>query len=293
MKFFKNKENAGYFFILPFFIVFLIFSLYPILYTLVLSFSAYDGLSEITFKGLENYTRLFKDKYFYEALYNTWRIWIFNMLPQVGIALLLAAMFTYNKIRGQGFFKAVFYFPNLVTAASIALLFNVLLDWQNGTINQILMGWNIIKEPINWLNTPFHTRNTVSLIQWWMWFGQTMIICLAGIAAIPGDYYEAAIVDGATKWQVFWKITLPLLKPTLIYVMITSLIGGMQIFDIPMILTDGQGAPQGSINTMVMYLYNQAFRFNNFGYAAAVAYTLFAIIGVVSVFSLKIVNKKG
>jgi multiple sugar transport system permease protein len=292
MKFLKNKNNYGYFFIIPFFITFLIFSLYPIIYTFFLSFNKYDGIQEMQYIGFENYKRLFTDKYFYKALYNTWRIWIFNIIPQIGFALLLAALFTYNKIRGEGFFKAVFYFPNLVTAASIALLFNVLLDWQNGPINQILLNLDLIKEPINWLNIPTYAQNTVSLIQWWMWFGQTMIICLAGISAIPTTYYEAAIVDGATKWQVFWKITLPLLKPTMIYVVITSLIGGMQIFDVPAILTDGAGAPQHSLMTMVIFLYNQAFRYENFGYASAVAYGLFIIISVISFFALKFMNRK-
>ncbi|MBZ4683186.1 MAG: sugar transporter permease, partial [Fusobacteriales bacterium] len=149
-------------------------------------------------------------------------------------------------------------------------------------VNQILMALNFIKEPINFLNIPSYAQNTVSLIQWWMWFGQTTIILLAGMSAIPETYYEAARVDGATKMQIFFKITLPLLRPTMLYVSVTSLIGGMQLFDVPAVLTDGIGAPQNSLMTMIIFLYNQAFRYENFGYASAVAYGIFAIISVLS-----------
>jgi multiple sugar transport system permease protein len=144
------------------------------------------------------------------------------------------------------------------------------------------MALNFIKEPINFLNIPSYAQNTVSLIQWWMWFGQTTIILLAGMSAIPETYYEAARVDGATKMQIFFKITLPLLRPTMLYVSVTSLIGGMQLFDVPAVLTDGIGAPQNSLMTMIIFLYNQAFRYENFGYASAVAYGIFAIISVLS-----------
>ncbi|TDT67940.1 multiple sugar transport system permease protein [Hypnocyclicus thermotrophus] len=280
--FFKNKENYGYLFILPFFITFLIFSLFPILYTFFLSFNYYDGLSDMEFAGLAHYKRLITDPFFWTSLYNTCKIWFWNIIPQIGVALFLAGLFTLNKVKGEGFFKAVFYFPNLVTAASIALLFNVLLDWQHGPINQILIALHFIKDPINFLNIPSYAQNTVSLIQWWMWFGQTTIILLAGMSAIPETYYEAARVDGATKMQIFFKITLPLLKPTMLYVSVTSLIGGMQLFDVPAVLTDGIGAPQNSLMTMIIFLYNQAFRYENFGYASAVAYGIFAIISVLS-----------
>lgn len=294
-KFLKNKENYGYLFILPFFITFLVFSIYPILYTFFLSFNAYDGLSEMEFVGMENYVRLVKDKFFWLSLINTCKIWFWNIVPQVGFALFLAGLFSLNKIKGEGFFKAVFYFPNLVTAASIALLFNVLLDWQTGSINHLFMNLGIISEKIDWLNTPKYAQGAVSLIQWWMWFGQTLIILMAGMSSIPGTYYEAAKVDGATNWQIFFKITLPLLKPTLLYVCVTSLIGGMQLFDVPMVLTDGTGAPQQSIMTMIIFLYNQAFRYENFGYASAVAYGIFIIISTGSFFLFRFMkaNKSG
>lgn len=291
-RFLKNKENYGYLFILPFFITFTIFMIYPILYTFFLSFNSYDGLGDMEFVGVDNYVRLAGDKFFWISLFNTCKIWFWNIVPQIGFALLLSGLFSLNKIKGEGFFKAVFYFPNLVTAASIALLFNVLLDWQSGSINHLLEGLGLIKDKIDWLNTPKYAQSTVSLIQWWMWFGQTLIILMAGMSSIPTSYYEAAKVDGATNWQIFTKITLPLLKPTLLYVCVTSLIGGMQLFDVPMVLTDGTGAPQGSIMTMIIYLYNQAFRYENFGYASAVAYGIFLIISTGSFFIFRSMREK-
>ncbi|SHF39797.1 multiple sugar transport system permease protein [Caldanaerobius fijiensis DSM 17918] len=208
------------------------------------------------------------------------------------LAVFLAVLLTEKTIRGISFFRAIFYVPNLVTAASIGVLFSILLDWQTGTVNKLLLSMGFIKAPINWLNEPVYARATVSLIQFWQWFGPSMIFFIAGIKAIPIELYEAAYVDGATKWKVFWTITLPLLRPVVLYQAITSLIGGMQIFDVPMTLTDGLGSPEKSILTMVMYLYNTAFKNNNYGYAAALGYALFLIILVFSIISFKIINRK-
>ena len=151
----------------------------------------------------------------------------------------------------------------------------------------VLMNIGVISEPINWLNQPTTAQLSVSLILTWMWFGHSFIVVMAGVSGISTDFYEAALIDGANRWQTFTKITLPLLKPILLYIMITSLIGGLQLFDLPMLLTDGIGSPDGSLNTMVLYLYNQAFKYNNYGYAAAVAYGLFIITVIFSAIVFK------
>ncbi|MCM3068155.1 sugar ABC transporter permease [Priestia flexa] len=191
------------------------------------------------------------------------------------------------KMKGLAFFRSIFYLPNLITISSVALLFGILLDWQHGSLNMVLMSLGIISEPINWLNNPTTAQLSVSLILTWMWFGHSFIVVMAGVSGISRDYYEAALVDGANRWQTFTKITLPLLKPILLYIMITSLIGGLQLFDLPMLLTDGVGSPDGALNTMVLYLYNQAFKYNNYGYASAVAYGLFIITVIFSIFVFK------
>ncbi|QTC44080.1 sugar ABC transporter permease [Bacillus sp. V3] len=273
----------------PFWIIFLIFSIYPVALTFYYSFTNYTGSGVAEVVGLANYKRLFTDTYFVEAFFNTWKIWGVNFILQIGLALILALIFSdmRMKLRGLAFFRSIFYLPNLITISSVALLFGILLDWQHGSLNMILLKIGLISEPINWLNEPATAQLSVSLILTWMWFGHSFIVVMAGVSGISKDYYEAALIDGANRWQTFTKITLPLLKPILLYIMITSLIGGLQLFDLPMLLTDGIGSPDGSLNTMVLYLYNQAFKYNNYGYASAVAYGLFVITLIFSAMVFK------
>ncbi len=285
----KNLNRYGYFFIAPFWLVFLVFSIYPVALTFYYSFTNYTGSGEAQLVGLANYKRLLTDTYFVEAFFNTWKIWGVNFALQMGLALILAMIFSDMriKLKGIAFFRSIFYLPNLITISSVALLFGILLDWQHGSLNMMLMKLGIISDPINWLNEPTSAQLSVSLILTWMWFGHSFIVVMAGVSGISKDYYEAALIDGANRWQTFSKITIPLLKPILLYIMITSLIGGLQLFDLPMLLTDGIGSPDGSLNTMVLYLYNQAFKYNNYGYAAAVAYGLFVITLIFSAFIFK------
>ena len=285
----KKVDRYGYLFIAPFWIIFLIFSIYPVALTFYYSFTNYSGSGTAEVVGLANYTRLLTDSYFVEAFFNTWKIWGINFALQIGLALVLALIFSdmRMKLRGLAFFRSIFYLPNLITISSVALLFGILLDWQHGSLNMILLNIGLISEPINWLNEPATAQLSVSLILTWMWFGHSFIVVMAGVSGISKDYYEAALIDGANRWQTFTKITIPLLKPILLYIMITSLIGGLQLFDLPMLLTDGIGSPDGSLNTMVLYLYNQAFKFNNYGYASAVAYGLFVITLIFSAIVFK------
>ncbi|MGG1631964.1 carbohydrate ABC transporter permease [Rossellomorea sp. NRS-1567] len=285
----KKVDRFGYLFIAPFWIIFLIFSIYPVALTFYYSFTNYSGSGTAEVIGLANYTRLLTDSYFVEAFINTWKIWGINFVLQIGLALVLALIFSdmRMKLRGLAFFRSIFYLPNLITISSVALLFGILLDWQHGSLNMILLNIGLISEPINWLNEPATAQLSVSLILTWMWFGHSFIVVMAGVSGISKDYYEAALIDGANRWQTFTKITIPLLKPILLYIMITSLIGGLQLFDLPMLLTDGIGSPDGSLNTMVLYLYNQAFKFNNYGYASAVAYGLFVITLIFSAIVFK------
>lgn len=292
-----TNNRKGYYFIAPFVIVFLVFSIYPILLTFYYSFTNYSGMGGIAnaeFIMFDNYKRLFTDPFFYESFGNTIKIWGFNFIVQITIALGLALLFTNIrlKMKGVGVFRALFFLPNIITVTSVALLFNILLDWNHGALNQMLLSLGFIDSPVNWLNTPAYAQASVALIGAWMWFGSSFIILMAGISGISKDYYEAAYIDGATWWQSFINVTLPLLKPILLYVLITSIIGGLQIFDLPLLLTDTRGAPDRSLNTMVLYLYNQAFKYNNFGYAAAIAYGLFLITVVFSAVTFRSMYRK-
>lgn len=287
-----NVKIYGYLFLIPYFVVFAIFGLYPLVYTFFLSFHSWDGFSNLRFVGIHNYARLFSDPIFYMSIKNTLRIWIVNFVPQITIALFLANAFTNNKVKGMSTFRAIFYLPNLITATSIGLLFNLFFNGDFSMFNQLLLKMHIIETPMNWFGNRMLTSLTVSYIQWWMWFGYSLIIIMAGLTGIDGSYYEAAMVDGSTKWQVFKYITLPLLRPTVIYLTITSMIGGLQLFDVPMVLTDGMGSPAKSILTTSMYIYNQGFKYNNYGYASSVAYGLFIVIALLAVLSFQVIKGK-
>jgi len=253
-----RKINNGYIFIAPFVIAFLIFGLYPVYNTIALSFTDTTLMSrESSFIGLKNFERLFADNVFMTAIKNTWLLWILNFIPQIGIAMLLSVWFTSArlKIKAVGTWRALFFLPNLLVPAAVAALFFSLFSFY-GPVNQFLVRAGFLPEAMQFLQNVNVTRGLVIFIQWWMWFGQTIIILMAGMTSIPVSLYEAAMVDGATASQMFGRITLPLLKPILIYIFVTSLVGGMQMFDIPFLLTDGRGSPSSSIltNNILMYL---------------------------------------
>lgn len=290
----KKKDNLGYLFVLPFLLAFVTFSLYPILKTFQLSFTNYSGYGEAQFVGLQNYIRLIQDPIFKESFINTIKIWGMNIVLQMALAFILVIIFSDMKyrIKGLNTFRALYFLPNIIAATSVAVLFKELLDWRFGTINQVLLETSIIKNPINWLGEPFAAQVAVALILSWMWFGNTFIVLMAGVQGISDDYIEAARIDGAGRMRIFLDIILPLLKPILIYVSVTSLIGGLQLFDIPFLMSGGLGSPQGALNTMSMYLFNTAFKYNNVGYAAAIAYGLFFIIFVFIGINFLIMNRK-
>ena len=298
----KNYNRAGYLFVLPFVIVFLIFNVYPVLRTLYLSFTnaKIAGVGKIQWVWFDNYIRVITDKFFWRALGNTLKIWGVNIVLQLGLAFLLTIIFSdiKYKIKGLGIFRVIYYLPNLIAATSVAFLFKTLLDWRYGTFNQII--YQVFKffgksyNPIDWLGTAAHAGSTIAVISAWMWFGNSFIMLMAGVQGISKDYFEAAAIDGAGRWTVFGKITLPLLKPILLYVAITSLIGGLQMFDLPYLMADKASASYNSVQTAVMYLYKFGFETGTTqtGYASAIAYILFLIILTVSVVQFKLFNKE-
>ena len=297
----KKYDNVGYFFVLPFVIVFCIFSVYPVLRTLYFSFTnaKIAGVGVTSWVWFDNYKRVFTDKFFWRALWNTVRIWGVNIVLQLGLAFLLTIVFSdiKYKIKGLGIFRIIYYLPNLIAATSVAFLFQTLLDWRYGTFNQIiasiyrLFGANYT--PVDWLGSSATAGVTIAVISSWMWFGNSFIMLMAGVQGISKDYFEAAAIDGAGRWTVFGKITLPLLRPMLLYVAITSLIGGLQMFDLPYLMSNPAGASYNSVYTVVMYLYKFGFTTGTTqtGYASAIAYVLFLIILAVSIIQLKVFNQ--
>ena len=280
-----RHDQYGYIFVAPFIIGFLVFGLYPVVNTIILSFTDRTLMSNsYSFIGLRNFQNLFADSTFITAITNTWALWMMNFIPQMAIAFLLAVWFTNTrlKLKGIGIWRMIFYMPNLMMASAVAALFFSLFSFY-GPVNQLLVRSGFLAEAIDFTRRAAVMRGLVVFIQWWMWFGQTCILLMAAMTAISPSLYEAAFVDGAGTTQMFWRITLPLIKPVLIYILVTSLVGGMQMFDIPYLLTDGRGSPHNSIltNTINMYMKFHSSK-GHIGAASSVGLVVFLMTSVVA-----------
>ncbi|MBQ9951286.1 MAG: sugar ABC transporter permease [Clostridia bacterium] len=298
-----DTSRYGYYFIAPFFIVYLIFQAYPLLNTVYLAFQRYmiTGTNKVvgpTFYGLKNFQNVLTKGSTIAAFQNTIIMWVINFIPQILLALLLAKWFTDTrlKIRGQGAIKVMVYMPNIITAASISVLFYSLFAYPQGPVNSLLAQVGVI-DKATYLNTgtaatvaiPFlekgwHTRLIIAFINFWMWYGNTMIVLVAGMLGISPNLFEAAEVDGATPNQIFTKITMPLLKPIMLYTLVTSLIGGMQMYDIPQMMQQ-QGSPAKDMTmTVTMYIMELVYTgTKDYGRGAAVSVLLFLFTGVLSI----------
>ena len=277
-------------FVAPFFITFLIFQLYPIFFTFRTSLTDAAGWSKVlenSIIGFDNFVKLFTanevSRLFWLSFTNTIKIWVVNFVPQIAMALLLASWFTDKqlRLRCQGAFKVMIFMPNIITAATIAMLFFSFFNFPIAPINTLMQQFGLLSSPYEFFRSTTASRMLISFIQWWMWYGNTMIIMIAGILGINPVLFEAALVDGCSSRQVFWKITLPLIKPILLYNLVTSLVGGLTMFDIPHLMT--QGNPNYTTNTVARFIYQQGFETpNNFNIASAASVVLFIIIVICS-----------
>ena len=281
-----SYNKWGYIFLIPFVVVYLIFQLVPLITTIYNSFfeNYRSGLTQVgpNFVGFANYAKLFQDGEIWIYFKNTMIMWVMGFVPQILVSLLLGAWFSNPSLRlkGQRFFKTVIYLPNLIMASAFAMLFFTLFA-DGGPINAMLVHAGILKQAYSFFSHKWSARTLAALLNFLMWFGNTTILLMAGMMGIDPSLYEAAEVDGATSSQIFRRITLPLLRPILIYVMITSLIGGMQMFDVPQILTNGTGDPMRSTMTLIMYLNKHLFS-KNYGMGGALSVFLFVITGLLS-----------
>lgn len=282
----------GYIFLMPFFLVYTVFNLVPLINTVYRSFFEMymDGFTQVgpDFVGIQNYLTIFSGdlpRYFL----NTMIMWVIGFVPQILISLLLGVWFADTQIRlkGEQFFKTVIYLPNLIMAATFSMLFYSLFSTA-GPVNGLIAGLG--GTPIKFLETVWGVRGLVGLMNFLMWFGNTTIMLMAGIMGIDTSLFEAANVDGATSGQIFTKITMPLLKPIFIYVFITSMIGGLQMFDVPQILTNGFGNPNRTSMTMIMWLNNFLYS-KDYGRSGALSVVLFVITGILSYIVFRINTK--
>ena len=287
----------GYIFLIPFVLVYVTFQLVPLFSTIFNSFfeNYRAGLKQVgpNFVGLANYVTIFSDASILKYTANTLVMWVIGFIPQIIVSLLLGQWFSdiRLKLKGSRFFKTVIYLPNLIMASAFSMLFFALFS-DVGPINSILQNIGLTKEPVRFFSSVWATRGLVGFMNFLMWFGNTTIILMAGIMGIDTSLFEAAEVDGANSWQRFYRITLPLLKPILIYVIITSMIGGIQMFDVPQVLTNGAGTPNRSSTTLIMYLNNFLKTSKNYGMAGAVSVIIFIITGLLSILVFKSLTKE-
>ncbi|MEV6815975.1 sugar ABC transporter permease [Micromonospora sp. NPDC051296] len=287
-----DLKYSPYLYIAPFFLIFGAFGLYPMLRTAWMSLHDWDMIGDHSFIGIDNYTRLFTDDYFWNALVNTFGIFALSTIPQILLALFLANLLNRTLLRAKTFFRMAIFIPNVVSVAAVAIVFGMLFQREFGLINWLLSFVGI--DQIDWDGQRWSSWTAIASMVNWRWTGYNTLILLAGMQAIPKDLYEAAAIDGAGPWRQFWRITLPMVRPTLIFVVILSTIGGMQLFTEPLLFANGSilGGNQREFQTLAMYMYEMGIEnLNTAGYGAAVAWAIFVIIVLMSLLNFVLVRR--
>ncbi len=282
------KNRTLYLFISPFYILFLIFSVFPIFYSIYLSAHKWDGIGEMKYVGFKNFSYMFHDPAFWQALVNNVALWIMSNAPQLVCALIVAFVINLAIVRFKGFYRIAYFLPNITAMVAVVIIFQSLFGNEYGLINFLLVKLGLGK--IAWFNSAAGVRVVIAVMIGWRYMGYNAIIFLSGLQRIPKDLYEAAELDGAKTHQVFTKITLPMLRPIILFAVMMSTIGGFQIFTEPQVLA-GNHAPYPGSDTVVLYMFREGFTYQNYGYAAAVSWVLFFIIGVISILNWKFFNK--
>ena len=285
------KASVPYLFLSPFFLLFGIFGIFPIVFSFVLMFQQWDpvqGLGAMQFVGLENIRFTLEDPWVWKSLRNTFWLAIASGLPQHLVAVPLAYLIN-EKLQGsRNALMGAYFLPYITSTVAIAMMFTTLFSTDYGLVNALLEAleqwplpsWLIPQERIDWLGTPETVKPVIALVVFWRYLGFNLILYVAALQSIPRELYEAARMDGAREWRIFWSITLPHLKPMMMFSMTLSVIGGLQLFEEPFILTGGKGGVEQAGMTTAMYMYRTAFEFNDFGLASAMSWLLFLMIAV-------------
>ncbi|MFV2104115.1 carbohydrate ABC transporter permease [Micromonospora sp. LOL_024] len=287
-----DLKYSPYLYIAPFFLIFGAFGLYPMLRTAWMSLHDWDMIGDHSFIGIDNYTRLFSDDYFWNALVNTFGIFALSTIPQLLLALFLANLLNRTFLRAKTFFRMAIFMPNVVSVAAVAIVFGMLYQREFGLFNWLLGLVGV--DQVDWDGQRWSSWTAIASMVNWRWIGYNTLILLAGMQAIPKDLYEAAAIDGAGQWRQFWRITVPMLKPTLLFVVILSTIGGMQLFTEPLLFANGNiiGGNQREFQTLAMYMYEMGIEnLNTAGYGAAVAWAIFMIIVLLSLLNFLLVRR--
>jgi ABC-type sugar transport system permease subunit len=283
------KARWAYLFVSPFFILFAIFALYPILFSFYISLNDWKGMGAMTFVGLNNYAKLLKDTLFWPSMLNGVIIFILNVPLMTFLALVLAVILNSKRVRGFRFFRLILFLPYITNMAAAGFTFRLLLQTRDGFVNVVLNMFGLGSVP--WLDSVTGARISVALLIMWAWLGYNMVLMLAGLQTIPNELNEAAMIDGADKVRVFFYITIPLMRPMLTFSVVLSTIGSFGLFTEVYTLTQPAGSPLNSVLTPIIAIFNQAFTNFRFGYASAMAYVYFAFIFILTLFQIRYVSR--
>ncbi len=278
-----KKKNAPYFFLAPMLVLFAVFMIYPIIDSLILSFQDFTE-GNYVFCGLQNYITMFHDPVFWKSLKNTFIYLAVQVPVMVVLSLLLGVLVEQAFLKFRSGFRMSIFLPSVTALVAYAIVFKLLFNTDFGLVNHALMALGF--DGVDWLNTVWGARSAIIIGITWRWTGYNTIIMIAGLKNIPMELYESAEIDGASFFQKFVYITVPMVKSIIVFVSITSTIGTLQLFDESFILTNG--GPNNATITIGHYLYNTGFSYYKFGYAAAISYALVLIIGVLSFVQFRI-----
>jgi multiple sugar transport system permease protein len=276
-----NNENIGYLLIAPSYLIYLLFVLVPVLWTIVMSFTNYN-LREWHFTGISNYIQMFQDKVFLRSIWNTVRYSLMT-IPVVMVLALCLAMLLNQRLKAKGFFRTLFYLPNIFSMVAVSMAWLYLYDTNSGILNRMLNGLGL--ESVGWVSNTAMSMISVAIMSIWNQVGYNMILFLSGLQGIPEHLYEAASIDGATRWQKFRHITLPQLAPTTFFVFVMACIHSFQVFGQVLIVTNG--GPVNSTTTIAHQIYKNGFEYFHMGYASAQAVVLLLIILAITIVNWK------
>jgi cellobiose transport system permease protein len=280
----------------PFFLIFGVFGLFPVLFSLFLAFQRWDGLGEMEFVGLQQFQFLLADSTFWLSMGNTFIIWFISTVPMLFMALVIASMLN-STVRFTSFYRIAYFIPNVTSLVAMAIFFGAVFSTNFGLVNAFLQSIGL--PTVKWLSDPLGMKIAVASVMTWQWTGYNAIIYLAGLQTIPTELYEAAKVDGAGPVQIFFRITVPMLRPIILFTVVVSTVTGLQTFTEPQVLfgtnttlNPNTGGPGQGALTMVLYFYHQAFDNRNFGYGAAIAWLVFLVIMLFVAVNWRIVARR-
>jgi cellobiose transport system permease protein len=273
----------------PFYILFLVFGLFPIVFSLYLSLQDWDGIGTMKWVGLAQFQYLLTDPRFWNSVGNTFIIWFMSTIPMLFLSLVIAVLLHQN-IRFKGFYRVAYFMPNVTSMVAMALVFGSVFSDTFGIVNSALKSLGV--DTVPWLTSDWGIKTTIAVMVIWRFTGYNAIIFLAGLQAISSDVYDAAKMDGAGPARIFAQVTIPMLRPVILFTVITSTIGGLSLFTEPQVLLGNSGGPNESGMTIVLYQYNQAFTQFDFGYGSAIGWALFVIAALFAAINWRLVSER-